>query len=205
MQQEPGKIESEMAEYGAAAVIKKILTDRTPGPTRLPKENPFGSHTNHIKLPPWFTEEDLKYYAQKYNQKGFTGGLNYYRTLDLYVKLLCMLCWSPSIKYTLIYFTWNLQIYLVGDEWCRNWELTAAWTGAKVRVPVKFIVGDLDMVYTTPGVKEYVHGGGFKNDVPMLEECIVMKNTGHFINQERAQEINASIHDFFNKFWTKTL
>ncbi|KAI3448546.1 hypothetical protein Pfo_005211 [Paulownia fortunei] len=162
--QEPGKIESEMAECGAEAVIKKILTDRTPGPPRLPKENPFGSDTHEIKLPPWFTEEDLKYYAKKYNQKGFTGGLNYYRALDL------------------------------------NWELTAAWTGAKVRVPVKFIVGDVDMVYTTPGVKEYVHGGGFKNDVPLLEECIVMENTGHFINQERAQEINASIHDFIKKF-----
>ncbi|KAK6121144.1 hypothetical protein DH2020_045132 [Rehmannia glutinosa] len=160
--QEPGKIESEMAECGAEAVIKKILTDRTPGPTRLPKENPFGS--NDIKLPPWFTQEDLKYYAEKYNQKGFTGGLNYYRALDL------------------------------------NWELTAAWTGAKVKVPVKFIVGDVDMVYTTPGVKEYVHGGAFKNDVPLLEDCVVMENTGHFINQERAEEVNAFIHDFIKKF-----
>ncbi|KAL6531386.1 hypothetical protein OROMI_027749 [Orobanche minor] len=165
--QEPGKIESEMAGHGAEAVIKKILTERTPGPPRLPKENLFGSCTEEdiVRLPPWFTQQDLEYYAKKYNQKGFTGGLNYYRALDL------------------------------------NWELTAAWTGdVKVKVPVKFIVGDLDMVYTTPGVKEYVHGGGFKNDVPLLDECIVMENTGHFINQERAKEINASIYDFIIKF-----
>ncbi|KAL8028948.1 hypothetical protein ABFX02_14G195800 [Erythranthe guttata] len=162
--QEPGKIESEIAEYGAEKVIKKILADRSPGLPRLPKENPFGSKTDDIKLPPWLSQQDLNFYAQKYDKKGFTGGLNYYRALDL------------------------------------NWELTAAWTGAKVKVPVKFIVGDIDMVYNTPGVKEYVHGGGFKNDVPLLEECIVMENTGHFINQERPDEINASIHDFFTKF-----
>ncbi|KAH6762517.1 alpha/beta-Hydrolases superfamily protein [Perilla frutescens var. hirtella] len=163
--QEAGKMEAEIGEYGAEAVIKKILTERSPGPPRLPKEKAFGSDNNAIKLPHWFTEEDLKYYAQKYNEKGFTGGLNYYRALDL------------------------------------NWELTAAWTGAKVRVPVKFMVGDLDMVYNTPGVKEYVHGGGFKDDVPMLDaECVVVENTGHFINQERPHEVNACLHHYFANF-----
>lgn len=78
--------------------------------------------------------------------------------------------------------------------------MTAAWTGAKVSVPVKFVVGDIDMVYNTPGVKEYVHGGDFKKDVPLLEECVVMENTGHFINQERPQEVNAFIHQFFRNF-----
>ncbi|KAL0375781.1 UNVERIFIED_CONTAM: hypothetical protein Scaly_0695700 [Sesamum calycinum] len=139
-------MESEMARYGAEAVIKKVLTDRTPGPPCLPKETPFGSNIADIKLPTWFTEDDLKYYAQK------------------------------------------------------NWELTAAWTGSKVKVPVKFVVGDVDMVYTTPGVKEYVHGGGFKNDVPLLEECVVMDNVGHFLNQEKADEVNAHIHEFIKKF-----
>ncbi|KAG6430387.1 hypothetical protein SASPL_108452 [Salvia splendens] len=163
--QEVGKIESEIAEYGAEAVIKKILTERRPGPPLLPKEKPFGEDPKSIKLPHWFTEQDLKYYARKYEHKGFTGGLNYYRALDL------------------------------------NWELTAAWTGAKVRVPVKYIVGDLDMVYTTPGVKEYVSEGGFKQDVPLLEECVVVEDTGHFINQERPNEVNAALHQFFTKFY----
>ncbi|KAL0348043.1 UNVERIFIED_CONTAM: Epoxide hydrolase A [Sesamum angustifolium] len=76
-------MESEIARYGAEAVIKKILTDRTPGPPCLPKETPFGSNIDDIKLPTWFTEDDLKYYVQKYEKRGFTGGLNYYRALDL--------------------------------------------------------------------------------------------------------------------------
>lgn len=56
------------------------------------------------------------------------------------------------------------------------------------------------MVYTTPGMKEYVHGGGFKNDVPLLKECVVIQGTGHFINQERAEEVNDHIHDFIKEF-----
>ncbi|GAA0161997.1 hydrolase [Lithospermum erythrorhizon] len=162
--QEPGKIEAEIAKCGTEAVIKRILTDRTPGPPCLPKENPFGTHdSDELKLPSWFSEEDLKCYASKFQEKGFTGGLNYYRALDL------------------------------------SWELTAPWTGAQIKVPVKFIVGDLDMVYSTPGVKEYVHGGGFKKDVPLLEDVIVMEGVGHFINQERAEEISMHIHDFIKK------
>lgn len=69
-----------------------------------------------------------------------------------------------------------------------------------MRVPVKFIVGDLDMVYTTPGVKEYVHNGGFKKDVPFLEQVVVVEGAGHFINQERADEINKHIYEFIRKF-----
>lgn len=83
---------------------------------------------------------------------------------------------------------------------CRTWELTAPWTGAKIKVPVKFIVGDLDLTYYFPGAQKYINGDAFKKDVPGLEEVIVMKDASHFINQERPHEINCHIHDFFNKF-----
>ncbi|GFZ09048.1 alpha/beta-Hydrolases superfamily protein [Actinidia rufa] len=80
------------------------------------------------------SKEDVDYYASKFEQTGFTGGINYYRAVDL------------------------------------NWELTAPWTGSRVKVPTKFIVGDLDLVYNIPGVKEYIRDGGFKKDVPLLDE-----------------------------------
>jgi len=83
---------------------------------------------------------------------------------------------------------------------CRTWELTAAWTGVQIKVPVKFIVGDLDITYNTPGVKEYIHNGGFKRDVPFLQELIVMEGVAHFINEERPEEISAHIYDFIKKF-----
>ncbi|GMP60841.1 hypothetical protein CsSME_00023543 [Camellia sinensis var. sinensis] len=82
--QEPGEIEAEFAEMGTKRVLKNFLTYRNPGPLFLPKGKGFGdSPDTPIALPSWLSEEDVDYYATKYEQTGFTGGLNYYRALDL--------------------------------------------------------------------------------------------------------------------------
>ena len=83
---------------------------------------------------------------------------------------------------------------------CRTWELAAPWTGVQIKVPVKFIVGDLDLVYNIPGTKEYIHNGGFKKDVPLLQEVVVMEGVAHFLNQEKPEEVSEHIYDFINKF-----
>ncbi|PIA61310.1 hypothetical protein AQUCO_00300686v1 [Aquilegia coerulea] len=118
-------MEGEFACIGTATVLKKLITYHDPGPLIIPKGKGFGPD-EPITLPSWLSEEDINYYARKYEQRGFTGGFNYYRALDL------------------------------------NWELTAPWTGAQVQVPVKFIIGDQDMVYNAPGVKLFIHGGLMK-------------------------------------------
>lgn len=76
----------------------------------------------------------------------------------------------------------------------------APWTGVQIRVPVKFIVGDQDLAYHFPGVQDYISKGGFKRDVPLLEDMVVMEGVGHFINQERPQEISNIILEFIQKF-----
>ncbi|XP_039115088.1 epoxide hydrolase A-like [Dioscorea cayenensis subsp. rotundata] len=81
-----------------------------------------------------------------------------------------------------------------------NWELTAPWTGAQIKVPTKFIVGDLDLTYHYPGIQDFIHNGGFKQAVPLLEEVVVMKGVAHFIQQEKAHEITQHILDFIKKF-----
>lgn len=65
---------------------------------------------------------------------------------------------------------------------------------------VKFIVGDQDLVYHMPGVKEFIHNGGFKKAAPLLQEVVVMEGVGHFITMEKADEISNHIYDFFSKF-----
>ena len=35
-----------------------------------------------LVLPSWLSEEDIQYYATKFNKTGFSGGMNYYRNLD---------------------------------------------------------------------------------------------------------------------------
>ncbi|WCJ26899.1 alpha/beta-Hydrolases superfamily protein [Euphorbia peplus] len=163
--QEPGEIEGEIAHAGTAQVLKKIFTDKKPGPPFLPKQNPFGiCQNNTMSLPSWLTETDIAYYVTKFNQTGFTGPLNYYRAMDL------------------------------------NWELTAPWTGAQVKVPVKFVVGEVDCVYTTPGIKRFIEGDEFRQHVPLLEDITVMKGVGHFIHQEKPEEINALISEFFGNY-----
>ncbi|KAH6831901.1 alpha/beta-Hydrolases superfamily protein [Perilla frutescens var. hirtella] len=157
--QEPGKIEHEFAEIGTKTVLKNILTYRKPGPLILPKGKAFPD--TPITLPSWLSEEDVDYYASKYDAAGFTGALNYYRALDI------------------------------------NWELTAPWTGAQVQVPVKFIVGDLDLTYSSPATKDYIHKGGFKKDCPLLKEIVVMEDVGHFIHEEKPAEVNQHILSFF--------
>ncbi|KAG5559873.1 hypothetical protein RHGRI_003233 [Rhododendron griersonianum] len=94
-------------------------------------------------------------------------------------------------------FTGGINYY---RAWDLNWELTAPWTGAQVKVPMKFIVGDLDLVYHIPGVKEYVQGGGFKKDVPLLDEVVVMEGVAHFLNQEKPDDINQHILEYIKKF-----
>ncbi|CAL5198909.1 unnamed protein product [Lathyrus oleraceus] len=106
-------------------------------------------------------------------------------------------CKYYASKFDKTGFTGALNYYRNIDL---NWELTAPWTGAKVKVPVKFIVGDLDLTYNAPGAKDYIHKGGLKRDVPLLEDVVVIEGAGHFLHQERADEINKHIYDFFKKF-----
>ncbi|KAJ0976287.1 hypothetical protein J5N97_018252 [Dioscorea zingiberensis] len=132
--QEPGAAEAEFAKIGSALILKKFLTTREPNAYIVPKETGFSAPSDEeITLPPWLSEEDIDYYAAKFEKTGFTGGLNYYRCMDL------------------------------------NWELTA------------------------PCVQDYIHKGGFKKDVPFLEDVVVMEGVGHFITLEKAHEITHHI------------
>lgn len=161
--QEPGEAESELGRLDCATIIKNFMSYREPVPFMVPKGG-LAALAKDIPLPSWLSEDDVSYYATKFEKTGFTGGLNYYRNID------------------------------------RNWELSAPWTGAQVTVPVKFIVGDLDLTYSTLGAKEYIHNGGFKETVPLLDEVVVMEGVGHFINQEKPEEITAHIYDFIKNF-----
>ncbi|GAA0175939.1 hydrolase [Lithospermum erythrorhizon] len=158
--QEPGDIEAELAKIDIKTVMKRFFsTGRT---LNFPKGEGFGD--SPVVSSSWLTDEDLDYYATKFKETGFTGGVNYYRALH------------------------------------KTWELTAPWQNAKVVVPTKFVMGDEDLVYYMPGMKDYVHNGRFEKDVSMLKEKIVLKGITHFIQQVIPDEINHHILNFFQKF-----
>lgn len=70
----------------------------------------------------------------------------------------------------------------------------------QIKVAVKFIVGNQDLIYNVLGVKDYIHKGGFKKDVPFLEDVTVIEGAGHFVNQEKPHEITDHIYEFIQKF-----
>ncbi|CAL1377140.1 unnamed protein product [Linum trigynum] len=162
--QEAGEMEAEFAGMDTGKVLMKFLGYRDPKPPCIPKETGFVGFPDPPTLPSWLSQEDVDYYAAKFDESGFTGPLNYYRSIDL------------------------------------TWEMMGPWTGAKVMVPAKFIVGELDLTLKFPGAEAYINNGGFKKDVPLLEDIVVLKGVGHFLNEEKPEEVTKQIHDFFNQF-----
>lgn len=87
--QEAGKAEKAFARYDYLTVIKKFLlinkTDQLLAPSGMEiidyLETPSW-------LPPWVSEDELQVYADKFQESGFTGPLNYYRAMDLNWELL---------------------------------------------------------------------------------------------------------------------
>ncbi|KAF7080712.1 hypothetical protein CFC21_084744 [Triticum aestivum] len=94
-------------------------------------------------------------------------------------------------------FTGALNYYRALNK---TWELTSPWTGAEIKVPTKFIVGDVDLSYHVAGAHDFINKGGLKKFVPLLDDVVVMKDVGHFINEEKPEEISAHIISFLKKF-----
>jgi pimeloyl-ACP methyl ester carboxylesterase len=76
----------------------------------------------------------------------------------------------------------------------RNWELLAAFAGARVTVPALYIAGDRDPVVTFPGMDELI--SNLSKFVPELRRTIILPGCGHWTQQERATEVNAAMIDF---------
>jgi pimeloyl-ACP methyl ester carboxylesterase len=76
----------------------------------------------------------------------------------------------------------------------RNWELMAAFAGARVTVPALYVAGDRDMVVSFPGTDQLL--ANLKQFVPALRGIKMLPGCGHWTQQERPGEVNAAIVDF---------
>lgn len=56
------------------------------------------------------------------------------------------------------------------------------------------------MSYNYTGVQEYIHKGGFKSDVPGLEEVAVIAGAAHYVHLEKPEQVTHHIYDFIKKF-----
>jgi pimeloyl-ACP methyl ester carboxylesterase len=69
------------------ATFRRLLSNTSGGtPPPLPVVEPGGGFLGFLPepdgLPAWLTEQDLDTYVAEYGDRGFTGGLNWYRNID---------------------------------------------------------------------------------------------------------------------------
>jgi len=77
----------------------------------------------------------------------------------------------------------------------RNWETTPQLADAKVTAPVLFIAGEKDVVIR--GATAEALTTSMKTAVPDLRGVKLFPGAGHWIQQERADEVNDALIEFF--------
>ena len=156
--QTPGVAEAEF-EADPDATIRRITFSMSgDGPGRVvagvlaPGAGFLDNTVEPETLPAWLSAEDIAYVAGVFKGTGFTGGLNWYRSIR------------------------------------RSSELLAAWRGCQVKQPSLFIAGASDDVLKFPGMKARIDG--LKNVLPGLRGRHILEGAGHWIQRERAVEVN---------------
>jgi pimeloyl-ACP methyl ester carboxylesterase len=83
--QEPGRAERDFASIGTTSALKNIIgsgANLKLNQVIAPKGKELSAALPVVKkLPPWLTEDDIKYYSKHFDKTGFTGPINYYRNL----------------------------------------------------------------------------------------------------------------------------
>lgn len=76
----------------------------------------------------------------------------------------------------------------------RNWELTAPWRGQPIRQPSMFVAGARDGVLKFPASMKQIEA--FPQTLPGLRRSLIVDGAGHWIQQERADEVNTALVEF---------
>ena len=79
----------------------------------------------------------------------------------------------------------------------RNWELTAPWQGAQIRQPSLFIAGAKDSVIT--GLIGAKRVDDMERVLPNLKGKVILQGAGHWVQQERIDEVNAALITFLRE------
>jgi pimeloyl-ACP methyl ester carboxylesterase len=77
----------------------------------------------------------------------------------------------------------------------RNWELTPFLSGAKIRQPSLFVAGELDGVIAM-NRRAFDH---LEKSMPNLKRKILIPGAGHWVQQERPQEVNELLIGFLKE------
>ncbi|KAF4346675.1 hypothetical protein G4B88_011201 [Cannabis sativa] len=262
--QEIGEMEKEFASMETEQVLKILYSSFGLNPLMIPEEKNGGFKSLPIPkiLPSWLTKEVLDCYTQLFNHTGFTGGLSYYRAMDISWKYLLTSkddkvivpakppspnfsgrgTWNPYAVNPRGNFSPNYSApppgfsrgntpqqgstpnpnaanrpvcqlcSKVGHIASRcyqrfNFEFPGlvALFNNRIIIQLFLVVFSLfcfshkqDHRLHFEGMKDYIFiNGGFKKDVPSLEEVVIIQDVPHFANQAKPDEISGQIHEFF--------
>jgi pimeloyl-ACP methyl ester carboxylesterase len=127
------------------------------------------------------------------NGKGFLGDASSDRPLPPWLSDADLACFSEAYRHS--GFRGGLNWYRNID---RNWELTAPWQDAQIHQPSLFIAGSKDAVITgligAKRVKE------LERVLPRLARKLIIEGAGHWIQQERPDEVNAALIAFLKEY-----
>ena len=121
--------------------------------------------------------------------KGFLGDPDLSRPLPKWLNEADLAHFTEA--YTKSGFRGGLNWYRNLD---RNWELTAPWQGAQIHQPSLFIAGSKDSVIT--GLIGAKRVADMERVLPNLKGKIILEGAGHWVQQERPDEVNAALIDF---------
>ncbi len=76
----------------------------------------------------------------------------------------------------------------------RNWELGGPWRGQPIRQPSQFIAGSRDGVLRFPAAKSQLEA--YPKTLPGLRGSHILEGAGHWVQQERAAEVDKLLVDF---------
>ena len=124
--------------------------------------------------------------------KGFLGDVSIVRPLPDWLSEADVSCFSEIYRKT--GFRGGLNWYRNID---RNWELTAPWQGALIVQPSLFIAGSNDAVIT--GLMGGKRVADMERVLPTLKQKLIIDGAGHWIQQERAAEVNAALIAFLQQ------
>jgi len=121
--------------------------------------------------------------------KGFLGDAGADRKLPVWLSKADLSVFTEAYKKS--GFRGGLNWYRNID---RNWELTAPWQGAQIHQPSLFIAGSQDSVIT--GLIGAKRVGDMERVLPNLKDKLIIEGAGHWVQQERAEQVNAALIAF---------
>ncbi|VVM97966.1 alpha/beta fold hydrolase [Pseudomonas fluorescens] len=188
----PGRVEllSALAARGISDFYIQYF--QTPGVAEAELERDIESSLRRIYFNGSGDGPDWPVFGQLQPGKGFLGRMIEPETLPTWLSVDDLAYYTR--EFTRSGFRGGLNWY---RNMTRSWALLAPWRDCIIRQPSMFIAGSRDGVLKFPGSARQIEA--FAQTLPGLRGCHILEDAGHWIQQERAAEVNERLLGFLKE------